>query len=309
MSEKNIWNSQNFFSIWGPYAELVRLHKPLGYLLNSCPYIVGIVYCAAISPHRIPVSIQLHRAIILTLWSLIQRWAGCAWNDTIDQDLDRQITRTKSRPIPRGAISTYNAILFTIFLFTCGFSLVLGFLPIQCVTEACIILFFALLYPFGKRFSNYPQLILANIGWAIPMSMHSLDVNPLIHLPSTICMFMFIAMVIIMVDVLYARQDLDEDMKVGVKSMAVHFRDSIWTLIYCLFFGSTAMLIAAGGLAGFGLPFFSLSVGGHFFGFMVLVKTSEQEPSSRMEWYAKSSLLVSMSLWIIGLLLEHYIDH
>ena len=108
-------------------------------------------------------------------------------------------------------------------------------------------------------------------------------------------MFMFIAMVIIMVDVLYARQDLDEDMKVGVKSMAVHFRDSIWTLIYCL--------------AGFGLPFFSLSVGGHFFGFMVLVKTSEQEPSSRMEWYAKSSLLVSMSLWIIGLLLEHYIDH
>ncbi|KAF5013777.1 hypothetical protein F66182_15150, partial [Fusarium sp. NRRL 66182] len=86
-----------------------------------------------------------------------------------------------------------------------------------------------------------------------------------------------------MVDVLYARQDLDEDMKVGVKSMAVHFRDSIWTLIYCLFFGSTAMLIAAGGLAGFGLPFFSLSVGGHFFGFMVLVKTSEQEPSSRME--------------------------
>lgn len=308
MSMKNTQNNQTLCSTWGPYAELVRLNRPLGYLLNTCPYIVGIVYSAAISPRHIPVSVQLHRAIILTSWSLIQRWAGCAWNDTIDQDLDRQIIRTKSRPIPRGAISTSNAILFTTFLFSCGFSLILMFLPIQCVTEACIILFFALLYPFGKKFSNYPQLTLANIGWAIPMSMHSMDVNPLIHLPPTICMFMFIAIVIIMVDVLYARQDLDEDMKVGVKSMAVHFRDSIWTLIYRLFFGSTTMLIAAGGLAGFGLPFFLLSVGGHFFGFLVLLKTSEQEPSSRMEWYAKSSLLVAMTLWVLGLIMEQYID-
>jgi 4-hydroxybenzoate polyprenyltransferase len=246
--------------------------------------------------------------MILTLWSLIQRWGGCAWNDTIDQDLDRQIVRTKGRPIPRGAISTFNAILFTAFLFLCGLSLVLTMLPIQCVTEACIILFFALLYPFGKRFTNYPQLTLANIGWAIPMSMHSMGVFPLDHLPPTVCMFMFIAMVVIMVDVLYARQDLDEDMKVGVKSMAVHFRDSIWTLIYSLFFGSTAMLIAAGVLAKFGLPFFSISVGGHFFGFMVLLQTSEQEPSSRMEWYAKSSLLFAMTLWIVGLVMELCID-
>lgn len=307
MSEKNT-NNRSTTPVWGAYAELIRLNRPLGYILNSSPYLVGIVYSVAISPHHISVSVQLHRVTVLILWSLIQRWAGCAWNDTIDHDLDRQITRTKSRPIPRGAISPFNAILVTGFLFLCGFSLILASLPIQCFTEACIIFFCALLYPFSKKFTNYPQLTLANIGWAVPMSMHSMGVVPLDYLPPTVCMFIFIAMVIIMVDVLYARQDLDEDMKVGVKSMAVHFRDSIWTLIYSLFLGSTAMLIGAGALAGFGLPFFTISVGGHFFGFLVLLKTSEQEPSSKMERYAKSSLLVAMTLWILGLTMEHYIN-
>ncbi|GFF78857.1 UbiA prenyltransferase [Aspergillus udagawae] len=289
-----------------PYAELMRVHRPLGYYLNTSPYVVGVAFGAAVAPTKLPATILLDRLLILVLWSLFLRSAGCVWNDVIDMDLDRQIARTSLRPLPRGAVSSWNAVMLTAGIFACGGSL-LSFLPRECAIEALIEIFFALLYPFGKRFTDFPQLILVNIGWAIPMSMHSLGLDPLAYKKPTFFMFLFIALVIVMVDVVYSRQDTEEDVKVGVKSMAVRFKHSIDLLSYALFCASTGALLAAGSYSGLGIPFTVLSVGGHFGGFLYFLKTTGVGKVPQVESYAKLACLIASLFWVVGLFMEYYL--
>ncbi|KAF7172378.1 hypothetical protein CNMCM5623_004586 [Aspergillus felis] len=259
---------------------------------------------AAVAPIKLPATVLLDRVLILALWSLCLRSAGCVWNDVIDMDLDRQIARTKLRPLPRGAVSPWSAVMLTTGIFACGGSL-LYFLPRECAIEALIKIFFALLYPFGKRFTDFPQLILVNIGWAIPMSMHSVGLDPLQYKKPTFCMFLFIALVIVMVDVVYSRQDTEEDVKVGVKSMAVRFKDSIDALAYALFYASTGALLAAGVYSGLGLSFRILSVGGHFVGFLYFLKATGAGNTPHVESYAKLACLIASLFWVVGLLMEY----
>jgi 4-hydroxybenzoate polyprenyltransferase len=287
-----------------PYAELMRIHRLLGFYLNTSPYLVGVAFSASISSTKIPIAVLLHRAMLLSIWSIFLRSAGCVWDDLIDMDLDSQISRTKSRPLPRGAVSPSNALLLTVALFACG-GTVLIFLPWACTVDCLIITFFALSYPFGKRFTDYPQITLMNIGWAVPMAMHSLGLDPLSQVTPTVCMFLFIGSVIIMIDVIYSRQDTEEDLKVGVKSMAVRFRDSIQLLSYSLLCASTGFLAMAGVLTGLGLPFFVLSVGGHFCGFWVLLKATQVGKSSGVESYAKSAFFLATLFWLFGFMIEY----
>ncbi|KAL2842996.1 UbiA prenyltransferase family-domain-containing protein [Aspergillus pseudodeflectus] len=287
-----------------PYGELLRVHRALGYYLNTSPYVVGIAYSAATAPTKLPLDLLLDRLLLLTLWSFILRSAGCAWNDLIDVDIDRQISRTQSRPLARGAISLSTATIFTACLFALGCSLFL-FLPRQCAFEAGIEVFFALLYPFGKRFTDHPQLILVNIAWAIPMAMHSLGVEPGSQLLSSICLCVFIATVIVLIDLVYSRQDTEEDLKVGVKSMAVRYRDCIDTLAYSLFAISTLALLFGGLLGGLRVPFVVFSVGGHIVGFWRFLRASLQTGPAGVESRAKSSCLMASVFWLLGLGIEY----
>lgn len=282
-----------------PYAELMRIHRPLGFYLNSTPYFVGIAFSAAIAPTPIPTAALVHCTAILCWWSLCLRTGGCVWNDIVDLDLDRQISRTATRPLCRGAIPVSHAVLLTAALFSVGV-LPLLLLPRPVKFYTAVIIFFALLYPVGKRVTNYPQMTLGNIGWAIPMSMHSLGLNPAAHLQPTVCIALFIATVIIMIDIVYSRQDTEEDLKVGVKNMAVRFRSFMSLLTYSLFYGSTTLLASAGLLSGLGLPFFIFSVGGHFWGFRNFLKATEVGKAAGVESSAKSSCLIASVFWVLG---------
>lgn len=285
------------------YGELMRVHRPLGFYLNTSPYLVGVAFAVTISSTSISPDVLVHRTLLLSTWSLLLRCAGCVWNDLIDSDLDRQISRTKSRPIPRGAVSSTDATRFALVLFACG-GYVVSFLPRLCMLDALIITFFAVLYPFGKRYTDYPQLTLANIGWAVPMAMHGLEVDPLTRLKPTICMYMFIATVTIMIDVIYSRQDTEEDMKAGIKSMAVRFRDSIHLVAYSLLYASTAFLATAGALTGLGIAFFIVSVGGHYVGFSILLWASQVGKSPKVEAYSKSAFFLATVCWVLGFVIE-----
>lgn len=286
-----------------PYAELMRIHRSLGFYLNTTPYWIGIAYSASIGTD-ISVATILHRTALLSIWSFFLRCGGCVWNDLIDLDLDREISRTKSRPLPRGAVSPQAAALFAVALFACGSS-TLFFLPSECIIEAVIIILAALFYPFGKRLTDYPQLTLANIGWAIPMTMHSFGLDLSDWITPTVCMFLFIATVIIMIDFIYSCQDTEEDVKVGVKSMAVRFKDYVSLVAFSLLYTSTALFASVGWLIGLGLPFFIISVGGHFFGFRKLLKATEAGKSAGVETSAKKSCFLASMLWLLGFGIEY----
>lgn len=285
------------------YGELMRLHRMLGFYLNTSPYIVGVAFAVSISSTPIPASVVCYRTVYLCIWSFFLRCAGCVWNDIVDSDLDRKVLRTKSRPIPRGAVSTTNATFLTLALFAGG-GYVITPLPSLCMIDALIIGFFALLYPFGKRFTDYPQLTLANIAWAIPMAMHSLGVDPLNYLAPTGCMYLFIATVIIMIDIIYSRQDTEEDIKAGIRSMAVRFRDSMHLVTYSLLYASTFFFAAAGALSGFGLAFFIVSIGGHFTGFSILLHACQVGKLSKVEAYSKWAFFLATIFWVLGLVIE-----
>ncbi|KAJ5464397.1 UbiA prenyltransferase family [Penicillium daleae] len=289
------------------YGELMRVHRPLGFYLNTSPYIVGVAFAASVSSTRIPPNIIAYRTVLLVAWSFCLRCGGCVWNDLIDSDLDSQISRTRLRPIPRGAVSKTDATLLGVIVFACGWYTV-SFLPRSCMLDALIITVSALVYPFGKRFTDYPQLTLANIGWAVPMAVHSFGMDPLALLVPTICMYMFIATVIIMVDVIYSRQDTEEDTKVGVRNMAVRFRDSIHVVVYSLLYASTAFLATAGALTGLGLPFFIISVGGHFVGCSILLQATRFGKSSKVEAYSKSAFFLATVFWVLGFVAENCIN-
>ncbi|KAI9933737.1 hypothetical protein ASPWEDRAFT_56941 [Aspergillus wentii DTO 134E9] len=285
-----------------PYAELVRIHQPLGYYLISTPFVAGVAYTALIAPSQVPTALLLNRFLLLSIWSVLFRSASCVWNDIIDLDLDQQIARTKTRPLIRGAVSTSTAVIFTAAIYLLGFS-VLTFLPRSCTVDALFMVFWALVYPFGKRFTYYPQLILGFSGWAIPMAMHSLDVDPLVHFQAALSMVAYFALLIVMLDTIYAIQDMKEDMQVGVKSMAVRFRKSLNLLLSSLFYASTIALLVAGLIAGMGLPFFTLSVGGHLCRSFFVLKVVKQ-PSSSSERYARSACKVGTWLLLSGLAVE-----
>ncbi len=98
---------------WVPYAELMRLDKPTGFYLFYLPYLFGTLYASCIAIPIITPTSLLTTNIILLAGTVILRGAACTWNDNIDRELDRQVSRCRLRAIARGAVTPRNGHIFT----------------------------------------------------------------------------------------------------------------------------------------------------------------------------------------------------
>ena len=239
-------------SSWVPYAELMRLGKPAGLYAFYFPYIIGTCYAACIADEAPPLEQMIFLGGFFLVGSVILRGAACAWNDNIDQDFDRKVTRCRHRPIARGAVSTTQGHLFTVALTCTGLPL-FAFLPLQCLYHAVPITLLFALYPFAKRVTYYPQVILGfPFAWAIFMSCAALNVDPFTSrsLVPTASLFTANVLWTIIYDTIYAHQDIRDDVKAGVKSMAVRFADTTKLLAATLAAAQLALLVLTGWLAG-----------------------------------------------------------
>ena len=138
-----------------PYAELIRLDKP-GFTILFFHIISGALLAALIS-HVSPQHFMLRLPLLIVAFIPV-RFINFAWNDIVDADLDKSVTRTKNRPIARGALSRAQASIFLALLV----SLVMGILcvsPLVFSAYAIPITFMTILYPFSKRFMDFPQAI------------------------------------------------------------------------------------------------------------------------------------------------------
>ncbi|MCJ1466616.1 Para-hydroxybenzoate--polyprenyltransferase, mitochondrial precursor (PHB:polyprenyltransferase) [Pseudocyphellaria aurata] len=211
-----------------PYAQLMRLEKPGGFYAFYFPCVLGLLYAACIANDIVPPTQLLRESGFFLLGAIILRGAACTWNDNIDQDFDRQVARCRLRPIARGAVSSSQGHLFVLCQTLIG-SALLARMPFECTYDAIPIALLFGIYPFGKRFTNYPQFILGfPFAWAIVMSCHAIGVDPLTSktLPSTICLVLANVAWTMVYDTIYAHQDIKDDIDAGVKSMAVRFKDS-----------------------------------------------------------------------------------
>jgi len=195
------------------YFRLMRLNKPIGIYLLLWPTYWALFLSAGGWP-------DIDLLIIFTFGVIITRSAGCVINDYADREIDKHIARTRDRPITAGEISPKAALLLFFALGLVAFALVL-LTNILTIKISFIALALAVLYPFTKRWTNLPQLIL---GLAFAMSVPMAFSAQTGTVPAS-AGWIFLATVLwtLIYDTLYAMADRDEDLKIGVKSTAILF--------------------------------------------------------------------------------------
>jgi 4-hydroxybenzoate polyprenyltransferase len=225
------------------YAEVMRLHRPIGIYLLLWPTLWAVWLAADGKP-------SLKIVLIFSLGVVLMRSAGCVINDWADRDFDGHVQRTKDRPIASGRLPSREALYLFVFLIACSAAL-LPFLNLATFYWSLGALALASLYPFMKRFIYLPQLVLgAAFSWAIPMAFVAQN-----QAPNVLCWLLYAANLVwtVAYDTQYAMADREDDLKIGVKSTAILF-GRFDLVIISLLQGLFIMLLAlVGYLQHFGM--------------------------------------------------------
>ncbi|MDC9497949.1 MULTISPECIES: 4-hydroxybenzoate octaprenyltransferase [unclassified Pseudoalteromonas] len=227
------------------YIQLMRIDKPIGTLLLLWPTYWALWLANAGMP-------SLVNFIVFTLGVIVMRSAGCVINDFADRKIDGSVKRTTGRPLATGQVSAGEALSLFILLIAIAFVLVL-LLNINTILLSFGALVLAFCYPFMKRYTHLPQVVLgAAFGWAIPMAyMASIDSLPLQ------AWLLFVANICwtVAYDTMYAMVDRDDDLKIGVKSTAILFGKYDRHIIFLLNANFIALLALIGLINQLGLAF------------------------------------------------------
>jgi 4-hydroxybenzoate polyprenyltransferase len=298
----------HFPASWVPYGELARIDKPVGIYIFYFPHLFGTLFVTACRVS--PLSIEHLAWINLKLFvgAAFVRAAACAWNDNLDREYDRQVRRCRLRPIARGALTPTEGYIFTgVLTVIAGMTLIT--LPMACMLVAVPSVALLVLYPFAKRFTDFPQVILGfQIALAIPMGMAAVDPdvlnNGVYDNGAVMMLYLMNVAWTLVYDTVYAQQDLEDDEKAGVRSMAVRFRDRPKTLLTVIVICQLTSLGLAGRLQGFGLRYFSAACGGSMVSMLWMLTTIDlKEPAQCGRWFKRGCWTIGLSV-SCGLALE-----
>lgn len=217
------------------YLQLMRLDKPIGIYLLLWP----TLWALWIAAEGIP---DYWTLFVFVIGVFIMRSAGCIINDYADRDFDAHVKRTKQRPLAQNLISTKGALALFFVLIAMAFALVLTLNELT-IKLSFIAALLASFYPFMKRYTYFPQMILgAAFAWSIPMAFAAVQnevpmVSWVIYASTLLWVLAY--------DTLYGMVDRDDDIKLGLKSTAILFGDAdldIVSLIQALFLAGMFLL-------------------------------------------------------------------
>lgn len=220
------------------YARLMRLDKPVGIYLPLLPalWAIGLGSTSWLQ--------LIVFFILFSIGAVIMRGAGCVINDLIDKNIDALVKRTKLRPLASKEVSVKKALIFLAILLAISLA-ILVCLPKAAIILGIICVILSILYPFMKRITYYPQIFLgvvfnmgALIGWYSVQT--GISYPPVIIYVA--CIFWTIGY-----DTIYAYQDRADDIKHGIKSLAVKLRENGPRVIWNLYLFMITML----GITGF----------------------------------------------------------
>ncbi len=229
-----------------PYARLARFDRPIGSWLLVFP----CWWSLSLAEHA-------NGAVYPSIWFVILFWigatamrgAGCTYNDIVDRNIDAGVARTRGRPIPSGEVSAKAAAAFMVLLCLIGLVVLLQFNKYTVVLGASSLLLVAI-YPFMKRITNWPQLVLgltfkwgALVGWTA--------VRGVLEWPA-ILLYAGCITWTIGYDTLYAHQDKEDDLSLGLGSTALRFGDQTKVWVSGLYAFAIAMWALAAWMAGVG---------------------------------------------------------
>lgn len=221
-----------------PYAQLMRLDRPIGWWLLLLPCWWGLLLAHVQLGDARP---NLYYALLFLLGAIIMRGAGCTGNDLVDRKIDAQVARTRNRPIPSGRVSPTAAALFIIGQAMLGLVILLQFNRFTVWLSIASLLIVAV-YPFMKRITYWPQLVLGlAFNWGALVGWTSLT-GSLVLAPALL--YAGGVLWTLAYDTIYAHQDMEDDVLVGVKSTALKFGERSKTII-AIFFTTALILIDA----------------------------------------------------------------
>ncbi|WP_406706132.1 4-hydroxybenzoate octaprenyltransferase [Sodalis sp.] len=236
---------------WQAWCRLMRIDKPIGSLLLLWPTLWALWLAGMAVP-------ALGTLTVFVLGVFFMRAAGCVINDYADRKIDGDVKRTRARPLPSGAIGEKEAKLLFGALVGISFALVLT-LNSMTIALSTVALALAWAYPFMKRYTHLPQLVLgAAFGWSIPMAFTAVSE----YLPLN-CWLLFLANITwtVTYDTQYAMVDRDDDLRIGVKSTAILFGRFDKLIIGLLQLATLGLLGVIGWQAGLGGIYYSALAG------------------------------------------------
>ena len=199
------------------YLELIRLNKPIGFMLLLWPCWFSLAYI------NLPQHTLITYYLLFLFGAVIMRSAGCIINDLVDQNIDSKIKRTALRPIAAKKISNLNAIIFLIILLTIGLLILFQF-KFETILAGLVCTPLIVIYPFMKRITFWPQLFLGIVfNWGIIICSVEFfgTITKEFFIFYLACVFWTIGY-----DTIYAFQDLKDDIKNKIRSTAVLFQEN-----------------------------------------------------------------------------------
>lgn len=258
---------------WRPYARLMRLDRPVGTWLLLLPCWWGLALASENG-------ISLWYMFLFSCGALLMRGAGCAINDMWDRDFDRQVERTKTRPLAAGDLTMRQAMIFTLFLMALSLCVLLQFNGLTiCVGLSSIVL--VIFYPLAKRFIWWPQFVLGlTFNWGVLLGWSAVQ-NSFSWPP--LCLYVASVFWTLGYDTIYAHQDKADDATVGIKSLALYLgdRSRLWIgAFYDLFFIG---LLMAGYMMDFSVWFYVGVGGGYLHAIWQILTWLEDDPANSLD--------------------------
>jgi len=220
-----------------PWLKLGRLDRPAGAWLLLLPGWQGIALACALA-RRAP---SLKLLALFLIGAFVMRAAGCAFNDIVDKDFDRQVARTAARPIAAGQISRKQALGFVVGCCLIGL-LILTRMNLFSIGLGAASLILVAIYPFMKRITWWPQAWLGlTFNWGALLGFAAVEGR--LGLP---CVLLYLGGVFwtLGYDTIYALQDMEDDALVGVKSSARRLGGQV-RLGVAIFYGLAVALALA----------------------------------------------------------------
>lgn len=271
-----------------PYAELMRIDKPTGsyYLFFPCLFST-LVAATMATPIAAPSTVLSTSALFFT-GALVMRGAGCTINDLWDRNLDPHVARTRLRPIARRAITPQQAIVFLGGQLFTGLAVLLS-LPFECFWYATPSLLLVATYPLAKRVTYYPQFVLGlTFSWGAMMGFPALGIDLLSNqaaFTAAACLYASNVAWTVLYDMIYAHMDIRDDVKAGIKSIALKHEKETKIVLSGLAVVQLGLLAATGVAAGMGPIFFVGSCGGAAFTLGTMIQRVKLKEVKNCWWW------------------------
>ncbi len=250
-----------------PYFKLARIDRPIGTWLLLLPAWWSVILA---SPGLGDPYGTVTNFVLFGVGAVIMRGAGCTFNDIVDRDFDAKVARTRTRPVASGAVPVPRAMVFLILQLLAGLGILLNFNDFTiALGAASLALIFT--YPFMKRITYWPQAFLGiTFNWGALMGFSAVTGTLGAEALALYAGGFFWTLGY---DTIYAHQDKEDDVRLGVKSSALKlgektrpylFKSSALKLgektrpyLFAFYGVAIAWLALAGHLAALAWPYFA----------------------------------------------------